>query len=52
MNKTTYEDGKRYLVTFNNGRDQVEATYIAEFNIFNFFCGSISIEEAEKVDEV
>lgn len=45
-------DGDRYLVTYNNGLDCVEATYIAEHNIFSFLMGSLGLNEVEKVETI
>lgn len=47
-----YVDGKRYLVTFNNWRDCVEATWIKNFRLFSHIAGSISIEDVNSVEEI
>lgn len=46
------KDGQRYLVTFNGGVDCVEATYIEEHKVFSFLSGSVSLNEAEKIEAV
>lgn len=50
--KEDLKDGARYLVTFNEGQDCVEATYIAEYKLFSHIAGSISLADAEKVEPV
>lgn len=47
-----FVDGDSYLVTFNNGQDCVEATYIEKYKVFSHLAGSISVSEAEKVESV
>ena len=46
------QDGKNYLVTFNDGQDCVEAGYIEEYQIFSFIAGSIALSEAEKIEPI
>ncbi len=46
------KDGARYLVTFNQGQDCVEASYIAEYKLFSHISGSISLADAEKIESV
>lgn len=46
------KDGARYLVTFNQGQDCVEANYIAEYKLFSHIAGSISLADAEKIEPV
>ncbi len=50
--KDNLKDGATYLVTFNNGQDCVEAGYIAEYKLFSFIAGSISLADAEKIELV
>lgn len=50
--KDNLKDGATYLVTFNNGQDCVEAGYIAEYKLFSFNAGSISLADAEKIELV
>ena len=45
-------DGASYLVTFNNGQDCVKAMYIDEYQVFSHIAGSISMAEAEKIEEI
>ena len=45
-----FVDGDSYLVTFNNGRDCVEATYVEKYRVFSHLSGSVSVSEAEKVE--
>lgn len=45
-------DGDAYLVTFNNGQDCVKATYIEQYKVFSHLTGSISLSEAENIEEV
>lgn len=52
MYQNQLQDGKDYLVTFNNGCDCVEATWIAEYQVFSFLAGSISLAEAEKIENI
>lgn len=52
LNKQNLQDGDTYLVTFNNGQDCVEATYIAEYQVFSHIAGSVSLDEAEKIEEI
>lgn len=48
----TLTDGEYYLVTFNQGQDCVEAQYIAEYALFNFFAGSIAVIDAERIEPI
>lgn len=50
--KEDLKDGARYLVTFNEGQDCVEATYIAKYKLFSHIAGSIGLADAEKVEPV
>lgn len=45
-------DGGAYLVTFNNGQDCVEATYIEKYKLFSHLSGSVSVSEAENIKEI
>lgn len=45
-------DGNSYLVTFNNGQDCVEATYIEQYKVFSHLAGSVSLSEAENIEEI
>lgn len=52
VNHSKLQGGASYLVTFNNGQDCVEAMYIEEYQVFSHIAGSISLAEAEKIEEI
>lgn len=45
-------DGNEYQITFNNGQDTVQAIYIDEYKLFSHCMGSVSLDDAEKIERI
>lgn len=52
ISKDELKDGTDYLVTFNNGTDQVIASWIEEYQVFSYIAGSVSYDDAEKIEKI